>query len=296
MTTVKPIVFEKTFELPAPPERVFRALTDAGELSRWFAEHADVGDQAGAPYKFWGRHTAHTLSERQADQAITAYEPNSSLAFDWTWGGVPTRVAISLSPSGDGTTVTVHHEADGAIGGHNLSEVNFVMLDFWCLSMGNLKHYITSGAPALLPDHSPGQGDVVCSIEIDAPRSIVWKLLTDPSELDRWIGQGAKIDLRVGGEYSYGWADQAEMQECECVGPRTILELDPERRLVHDWDYKGGSTHRTEWTLDPLGADRTRLTVRQIGAASETEFSGYTNGWGKFLLEVREIAEHDRRA
>ena len=32
------------------------------------------------------------------------------------------------------------------------------------------------------------------------------------------------------------------------------------------------------------------MTVRQVDTANKTEFSGYANGWGKFLVELRELA------
>ena len=48
--------------LPAEPARVFRALTDSAELSRWFAEHAEIAPGAGGKLpgghlRFWGRYT-----------------------------------------------------------------------------------------------------------------------------------------------------------------------------------------------------------------------------------------------
>ena len=294
MNTVTPHVFEASFDLAADRARVFAALTEPDQLRRWFAEHVDAEPEVGGAFRFWGRHTAHVLGEDLADQRITEFEPGVRFAFDWTWGGTRTRVTFELSGGGDETRLVARQEAEGDIAGHAPGDVRWVMEDFWRLSIGNLRRYLRVGEPALRPDHSEQKGDVEVAIEIDAPVRTVWRLLTDPAELDKWIGKGSKIELRVGGAYSYGWADLPEMQESKCVGPTKILEIEPERRLVHDWDYEGGATDRTEWTLEPLEGGRTRLSVRQIGTAKASEYSGYTNGWAKFLIDIAEWARGER--
>ena len=41
--------------MPAPPEAVYAALTDAAALRVWLAEHAEVA--LPDRYEFWGRYT-----------------------------------------------------------------------------------------------------------------------------------------------------------------------------------------------------------------------------------------------
>ncbi len=51
------LTHEFTASLPVTPERAFAALTDESELTRWFAEQADVDLREGGSFRFWGRHT-----------------------------------------------------------------------------------------------------------------------------------------------------------------------------------------------------------------------------------------------
>lgn len=284
--TTTPHVFEHRYELAFPRARVFGAMTEAEHLTVWFCAHAEVGARVGGAYRFWGRHTAHVATPEEADQTLTAFEPGAHLAFTWTWGGAPTRVSMTFEDAGEGTAVTIRHEADGEVAGHRPGDIRWLLEDLWSLSIGNLRRYLRTGEPALLPDHSMGAGDVVLSIEIEAPADRAWRALTVAGELDKWLSHNATIDLREGGAYSYGW----DLEGCGEVGPTRILELDERgRRLVHDWAYDEDASNRTEWTVEDLGAGRCRVTVRQVGARTPKEFSGYTTGWAKFLLALDDL-------
>ncbi len=285
MNATRTHVFENRFAVAFARERVFAAMTDPAQLRVWFAEHAEVGDAPGGAFRFWGRHSAHVLTEDAADQTLTAFERGERVAFDWTWGGAPTRVSMTFEDAEGGTALTIRQEADGEVAGHKPGEIRWLMEDLWALTVGNLRQYLKAGAPALLPDHTAGAGDVELSIEIEAPADAAWRALTVPGELDKWLSEAAAVDLREGGVYSYGWV----IEDCGECGPSTILELEPGRRLVHDWAYDEDASNRTEWTVEPLGPGRCRVTVRQVGARNPKEYSGYSNGWAKFLLSLREM-------
>jgi uncharacterized protein YndB with AHSA1/START domain len=51
---MKDWTFEYSVLLPAAPDAVYAALTDARQLKRWFAEHVDVDLKPQGNYRFWG--------------------------------------------------------------------------------------------------------------------------------------------------------------------------------------------------------------------------------------------------
>lgn len=89
---------EYSWQLEAMPGAVFHALTAPDALRRWFAEQVDIGSAAGAPFRFWGRHSLETPTAADATQRLIAWEPDRVLAFTWSLHGVPTEVHLTLGP------------------------------------------------------------------------------------------------------------------------------------------------------------------------------------------------------
>jgi uncharacterized protein YndB with AHSA1/START domain len=75
--------------------------------------------------------------------------------------------------------------------------------------------------------------EVTRSIEIQAPPRAVWRWLSSPEALRRWLSPTLEIDLQVGGAYRLLGPDQ----ETRISG--TVLELVPEGRLVLSWLEEG---------------------------------------------------------
>ncbi|MEL6329142.1 MAG: SRPBCC domain-containing protein [Planctomycetota bacterium] len=273
------LAYEGRFEMPAGADRVFRALTDPAQVERWFAEKTELSDRIGGPFRFWGRYTAMCTREDQADQRLTEFEPGRRLAFTWGWIGNPTRVELAIE-EGEPATLRIRHTAEREFPGFERCGEH-LMNDFWRVAAENLRSFLASGEPALMVEHGRAGGDAALSIDIEAPIERVWACLTDKEELDAWLTHGASVRLEPGGAYDYGW----EINGNHC-GPRSIVEIDPPRRLVHDWSHVGDETTRTEWLLDPIEGG-TRVTVRQLGTGSERELSGYSNGWAAYLHLLR---------
>ena len=110
-------------QIVAPPQRVFRALTDAAELQRWFGS-------SECPLKFWqmdarvgGRYSYETekgsIVVNGVDQfkccgEILECDPPRLLVYTWigNWHDDPrsrTVVRWELTPKGNGTHVRVTH-------------------------------------------------------------------------------------------------------------------------------------------------------------------------------------------
>lgn len=93
----------RTIEIRAPRERVWAAITDPGELERWFPDRAEVDLRVGGAMRLtW---------DAGADEAvIDVLDPPSTFTFRWRPAGTDrpyTTVTFRLSEDGDRTTVTL---------------------------------------------------------------------------------------------------------------------------------------------------------------------------------------------
>lgn len=254
--------FTTRVTLAAVPARVFAALTDAAELTAWFAEHADVRLDEGR-YEFWGRHTPE--GER-ARQRLLDTEHNRLLRFGWHLGGAERTVAVALAPRGSGTVVTIT-ETDAAgevLGGSN----------FWHLAAHHLADHVEGRELAPRHDHTgTTPGLVRLRTPIGAPPERVFAALVEPAQLDRWIPGTATVDARVGGRYDFGWGGH---------GPGTILELEPGRLLAHTWHDPDEPDTTVRWEL--AGSDRTLVDLTHRGWTEQ-------RGWREALAQLKRLLE-----
>ncbi len=290
-TQSDPMSFEKSYRLPAARETVFAALTDAGALRCWFAECVEVSPQVGGAYRFWGRSTAWVESPQQADGRITRIDPPAVLAYAWTWRGCPTTVEIELAAAGSSTThARLRHTWTGVIW-PTASDCEAFVCDYWWGVFGNLRQYLKDGRAALQPDFTTRAKDVELSIEIDAPPERVYRALTDPALLDRWLSTAAVIEPRAGGTFLYGWTTPFEGQQAVC-GPKQCLELVPGKRVVHDWHYQNEGPSQVAWEFTPLAGGRTRVTLRHtFSQPYDASRDGYVQGWSRYLLGLKDMTE-----
>lgn len=304
--TAPPPAFEHRarFPLPASPERVFRALVDPAELSRWFATHVhvDTPPRAGGPYAFHGSAVLGTPGAGEATQKLRAIDPPRSLSFDWSLLGAETTVSYTLTSSpdsADACSLEIVHDVRGRLPFRD--PVN-VIDDMWRLIAGNLKAHLEGEDSVVLPDYGSSRPEVRLSIEIGAPPAKVFRALLDPAFIDRWLGMGgsrAAVD-RGAGTYRYGW--EYEIAGRKVIGgPLRILEMVENERLVTDWtDWRGDPDKpmtRVSWILDPVaGGTRTRLTLVHDGFELPVDRGDYQQGWYGFAIMLRDLLESDSAA
>src|SRR5687767_1149092 len=98
---------EITKTIAASPEKVFRAFTDADELSRWWTTRADSDARTGGTFSY-----VFEFADASRDHTYTGvYDevtPNERIRFPWSTGD--TNVDVRLRPAGDATEVTLTHE------------------------------------------------------------------------------------------------------------------------------------------------------------------------------------------
>lgn len=99
LIAVDHLVFER--HLNAPPERVWRALTDPEELAGWLAP-AEIELRVG------GR-VVLKFEQREHSGTITELREPEILAYTWDEATMDSLVRFKLEPEGGGTKLTLRH-------------------------------------------------------------------------------------------------------------------------------------------------------------------------------------------
>jgi uncharacterized protein YndB with AHSA1/START domain len=260
----------------AEPQRLFRALTTAQELTQWFCEYAEVS-LAERRYDFWGRLTPDAPDQDCGRHPLLILEPNRRFGFAWQLSEAETIVEVYLQAQNESTLVTLIHEGASA---HEPGEAN--LADFWALSLENLRAWVERGVTGPRCDFSEKpSGDVYLNIDITAPQAAVYAALIRPHELERYIATRATVDPRTGGRYDFGW---------ENGGPVKILDLVPEERLSYSWTYGDQPETVVTWTLAGSGGS-TRLTLVHSGFTQDRKSRDYKTGWLKYLNRIKNLVE-----
>ncbi len=134
-------------------------------------------------------------------------------------------------------------------------------------------------------------GDVTLGLtrHFKAPREIVFRAFTDPSELVRWWGpEGMDVpeihlDVRPGGK----WRTCMRSSEgsLHCVGG-VYREIVPPKRLVMTWTWEQGDLEGRETLVtlefaDSNGGTELRLTHERL--PSESSRDAHRGGWSSSL-------------
>jgi uncharacterized protein YndB with AHSA1/START domain len=129
---------------------------------------------------------------------------------------------------------------------------------------------------------------IVKEIYIDAPPSAVFKFLTDPKKMTRWMGIRAEIDPRPGGIY------RVEPNGRDVIRGE-YLEVVADSRVVFTWGFEGGgykvpaASSRVEIDLTPEGkGTRLRLTHRELPPEAG---EGHDGGWSHYLGRLKTVSE-----
>ena len=115
-------------------------------------------------------------------------------------------------------------------------------------------------------------------VELPAPVEEVFRHLTDPAAMIRWMGQHATLEPEPGGAFS------VDINGVPVRG--RYLEVDPPHRVVVSWGVAGsgdmppGATS-VEFTLTPKGSGTLlRLVHREL---RDSQLGLHATGWEHFL-------------
>lgn len=116
------------------------------------------------------------------------------------------------------------------------------------------------------------------------PAARLWRALTSPREVARWMDGPIEIDLRVGGSFTV-FAETENPEEC------VIVRVEPERVLTYVWgmhrpDAWGNMTSVVEWVMEDTD-DGCSYTFVHSGCADRGEGEeGLAAGWHGFLDQL----------
>jgi uncharacterized protein YndB with AHSA1/START domain len=211
--------YEKQFEVKAPLDSVWKAITEGEELTRWFCEAATTEPGPG------GKQTVDWGGGAVGTSTITVWEPGRHLrteairpdmvnpnmpapaepyAVDWYLEHANGITRVRMVASGFGEGPAWDHEYDGTYHG-------------WDLFHRNMKHYLENhrGKPA---------GNVVLYAVLPGPIEAAWNRLFGPEGL---VKEGSLDGLQPGSRFRFRTAtgDQLDGIVRKIVPPKTFSAL-----------------------------------------------------------------------
>ncbi|GHM99279.1 ATPase [Cytophagales bacterium WSM2-2] len=137
--------------------------------------------------------------------------------------------------------------------------------------------------------------DIVCrvSIEINAPVSKVWKALTDPEQIKKYLfGTNTITDWKVGSEIKFTGVWEGKSYEDK----GTILALEPEKLLKYNywsnWSGEDVLENRQIISYQLKGEKgKTVFTLVQENCPDEAARDHSANNWNSVLQSMKQLLE-----
>ena len=120
-------------EMPHPPEKIWRALTEGRLIEEWLMKN-DFEPQVGRRFSL--RATPAPGWNGVIDCEVLALEPNARLSYSWGTMGMGTVVTFTLTPAGGGTRVRMEQS-----GFRSETDANYKGATYgWRKFIGNLEN------------------------------------------------------------------------------------------------------------------------------------------------------------
>jgi uncharacterized protein YndB with AHSA1/START domain len=131
---------EITKQIDAAPERVFRALTDAEALTRWFPSSAESDPRTGGDYVLRFEFDDESKNHAYAGQ-YEEVTPLERVRYPWNGRFGDTTVEFVLGPADAGTELTLTHSGWT----EEAEETRQLHEQGWAFFLDNLERYLTGG-------------------------------------------------------------------------------------------------------------------------------------------------------
>jgi uncharacterized protein YndB with AHSA1/START domain len=135
---------------------------------------------------------------------------------------------------------------------------------------------------------------------IEAPVEVVWRTVTEPDQMSQWFADRVDLVVEPGAHGYMNFGDQG--------GPVVVETVDPPTRFSFRWNYpreeepEVGNSMLVEFTLTPVGEERTHLRVVESGhelrdwpdSEKQRYADEHQHGWGEFLDRLAALAAERR--
>ena len=134
---------EITRTVAAPPAAVFRALTDSGELARWWTTGGESDPRTGGAFSYEFRFDDPSR-DHTYEGAYHDVTPDERVSYPWHTSLGETTVDVRLRPASAGTELTLVHSGWGE--GAEAAEAIAMHEQGWSFFLDNLTSYLEGGA------------------------------------------------------------------------------------------------------------------------------------------------------
>jgi uncharacterized protein YndB with AHSA1/START domain len=276
---------ERTLDLHASRDRVWRAITEDGELSAWFGGRCRIEMRPGGDGVFeWPEHGESGMRFAVRVEAVEAPE-----RLVWRWA----RESDTPVDAGPTTTVEWRLEALPAGGTRvHLRETGFERPEGRIENAGGWQWELGDLA-AVLAEH-PWEAGIRRTWALRSSRERVWAAFTDPAQLAAWWTSSPDLRVAPGVE---GWMDWPN------EGGRFAIRfeaIEPPSYICWCWVTDAGvsiadatQVLRTEWVLAEREDGGTDLTLLETGFTTDHEFRMNDGGWDRDIIPAlrRQLGE-----
>jgi uncharacterized protein YndB with AHSA1/START domain len=270
MPTTTVAAIDRQLDFRASPERLWRALTDDGELGAWFGQRAHLdlrpGGDGWLEFEGYGR----------VPVRIDVFEPVTRLS--WRWGDAgksvdegSTLVEFRLEPlAGGGTRLHLRES------GFEREDSRWSNTEGWMTELAELAQHVAV---------EPFEAGIRRTYALTSPLDRVWRALSEPAELGTWWAGTPDLEIRPGFEGWFVWPNEGGR-----FGMR-FEAVEPPRYLCWVWTpvpdvpvSEAETVLRTEWALVPREDGGTDLHLFETGFIEPTGFGMNSGGWDGDVL------------
>jgi uncharacterized protein YndB with AHSA1/START domain len=138
-------------------------------------------------------------------------------------------------------------------------------------------------------------------ILIEAPAEVVWRVITEPSQISRWFSDEAEVQARTGADGTLTWRPGGRdgSQEADTIVPIRVVDAEPYRRFSFRWGHPReaspdeGNSALVEFSLtEEAHGTRLRVLESGIGAVKHDDegktryLESHEQGWERHLGEL----------
>jgi uncharacterized protein YndB with AHSA1/START domain len=263
----------------ASPAEVYRALSDAAVLTRWFVSEAAVDLVPGGAFRWvFGRASGDPgPAPLQTSGVFLAITRQESMVLRAVIEDLETEIEFRIDPWRDGAILTVSHS--GFPGDEDWDDTFRAIDRGWQTELYALKVFLERGRD-LFRSAERYERRLAGSCEE------VFDAFTTQAGLASWLSEQAVIDPTPGGELLLGWNGQPEVRG-------RVAICDPDSFLVLTWERERPSLVRLTLDEEQDGTPQANVTVDHIRFAPRLDLIERF-GWDEALVRLEAAVKRSR--